>query len=276
MDNIFALDLAVEPTTLESKRAELEYLKLSNYYTTVPRLFCKTAMSRKNCFKNRYRNIIPIEKTRVVLKNPKEFGFATDYINANFLEQGKYICTQAPVPASIDSFWAMVWNYHIPCIVMLCKFVENGNIKSHSYWPQKPGQINVQNKFIIRCEKVQNLPGHNLVVTYLTLCYGKQTRKLVHIWYQGWNDFGCPESFRDIELLRAINAIHKHKKAPFLIHCSAGVGRSGTYALIEYCLFHKTKNVFEALLQLRKERAGLVQHVNQYKFAKKYVIYHLS
>lgn len=269
-----SLDLAVDdPAAIWLHQAEQEFAKLQQYRQNG---LYKQAMSRENRLKNRYRNIVPVSSTRVRLSdNIKKYGIGTDYINANFLQQhgDTIICTQAPVPNSIDAFWVMIWTYKVPIITMLCKLVENGYVKSHAYWPQNPGETLTfaNGQITVCCVKMQDLPQHQIRVTHLKI----NDRPLIHLWYRGWNDFGCPSSSKDIELLRAIEAIyHRDNQGPNVIHCSAGVGRSGTYALIKAGIDNASTPVTELLLKLRKQRTGLVQHVNQYKFAKAYIQSH--
>ena len=252
---------------------------IDNEFEAVPSCsvsLCPLAMNRANRLKNRYRNIVPVESTRVRLRNLERFGLDSDYINANFLENGRYICTQAPVPASIDSFWVMIWQQKVPLILMLGNLIENGKLKCHRYWPAKATDENfyANHQIAVRVDHVQELFQYQIRITNLTITSENQSRKLLHVWYYGWSDFGCPKSYQDMEFLRAI--VSSSINTPFVIHCSAGVGRTGTYALIEYCLYHKTRDVAQALATLRQQRAGLVQHPEQYKFAKTYIEKHLS
>uniref|UniRef100_A0AC35UG74 Tyrosine-protein phosphatase domain-containing protein n=1 Tax=Rhabditophanes sp. KR3021 TaxID=114890 RepID=A0AC35UG74_9BILA len=199
---------------------------------------------------NRYRDIICIEKTRVVLKDRPE---SNNYIHANWVdinENARFIITQGPMQSTIEDFWEMVFTEKIHAILMLCSLCEEGLIKCAEYWPQHINDVKVFGEF--RVENVFASLSHSPKVTTseLMVTYKGKQHTLRHYQWQDWPDDDIPKDLDfpfklldqamgsmtgegDIGLLES--------QGPTLVHCSAGIGRSGTcaalylarYALIE-------------------------------------------
>lgn len=254
----------------------LSYLDQSDQY--------KTGRIYSNEAKNRYSDIIPIETTRVKLE-----GLKNDYINANhiFIEGADetYISTQAPLSKTYKDFWKMVWDQKSSIIVMLTDFKENGKKKASKYWDSmnKPKVFTYLEKETINDNKI------DIVVTLVNkikLCSGilrefivskdDESRKIFHIQYTNWGDHTKPTSIKDIqvlimymELFREIGKLFTLNGPP-IIHCSAGVGRSGTFiacSFIKYLKLHRKKiDIHNIVVGLRKCRSGMVQTDEQYAF----------
>lgn len=228
---------------------------------------------------NRYRDVSPYDHSRIVLKRGD-----TDYINANLVKMDradrKYILCQGPLPLTVSHFWLMVWEYNSRAILMLNKLIENKHIKCHLYWPEKMGE-----------DHKLELPDVQLVVEYLKCAEYKnfckrtfrltdlessKTREVVQFHYTTWPDFGIPSSpvafLQFLKEVRDSGALDKDVGPP-IIHCSAGIGRSGTFCLVDCSLVLIDKegenkvSVQNVLLELRQFRMGLIQTVDQLYFS---------
>eukprot|EP01100_Stratorugosa_tubuloviscum_P011273 TRINITY_DN500_c1_g2_i1.p1 TRINITY_DN500_c1_g2~~TRINITY_DN500_c1_g2_i1.p1 ORF type:complete len:417 (+),score=173.76 TRINITY_DN500_c1_g2_i1:437-1687(+) len=251
-----------------------------------------SAQSISNISKNRYEDVLPLEKTRVCL-NEKDFS-GSDYINANFIgsEKPEYICCQAPLPHTVNAFWQMVFENKSPIIFMLTPIQENGVIKAHIYWPndskiRQYGKIFVELKSV---HNVQNIRDKNhfianpkITIRKLLLRHSKtcETHEVIQYHYTGWSDnCSCANSNGAATLpLRfllfaasEVNNSRLSQKVPITVHCSAGIGRAGTFIAINCSLLHMNKmnsnnnpEVYNIVASLRTQRRGLVQSIEQYK-----------
>lgn len=236
------------------------------------------AKDPKNLDKSRYRDVIPGESTRVKLQPDGEDKH--DFINANYVsgynnQEKAYIFTQGPLPTTVRDFWRMVWQENISVIVMTTNIRESGMVKCHPYWPGEQrqtidaGLYQIQNEFSERF--------NSFVVTTLKLRKRNQpdeVRTIYHAHYQKWPDHGVPAGTRDaLEFLDRVEFYRQKSKtrAPVLLHCSAGIGRTGTFCAIDNgikrYLEQKTIDIASTVLKMRHERSGSVQTEDQYVFA---------
>uniref|UniRef100_A0AC34F446 Uncharacterized protein n=1 Tax=Panagrolaimus sp. ES5 TaxID=591445 RepID=A0AC34F446_9BILA len=145
----------------------------------------------------------------------------------------KYICAQAPNDASINDFWRMLLQEKVKQIIMLCKTVKNGKPKCAQYWPltvgdtKQYGTVSVTNLKIATPEK-----EHVFESSVLQVSVGAETYQIIQHRWINWPDFGVPDS--GMGMLRLLRIVRDSKKV--LIHCSAGVGRTGTVMAVEVCL----------------------------------------
>ncbi|KAK6727006.1 hypothetical protein RB195_004982 [Necator americanus] len=248
-----------EQSTLEQLRNEFDALPKPDLRD------CKAFMSPENLRKNRYSNIPCLDSTRVLLNILRpDAGYG--YIHANRVEyptlRNKYIITQGPMNSTILPFWEMIWQENVYCIVMLCQIIEEGKRKCAEYFgsklevPVNYGQFNV-------VLKDQKWDDTNLVTSTLELEYGQESRTITHFHCRDWHDFETPCSQTIISLLQKVRG-----KSTVVVHCSAGVGRSGTFVALEMCLQDLanglTINVQQAVVSLRQYRALAVQTFEQY------------
>ena len=200
---------------------------------------------------NRYRNILPHEDTRVKIAHGAE-----DYINANHISVPigdahplNLIMAQGPLPSTSESFLEMALEQQTPVIVMLTREVESGTLKCHAYWPKVAGQsetfgdITVTNldvaqypEFTASLLRISNTKtGHVsslYYVLYLHLCL-TQAHVTAHLQCFGWDDHKAPDSQSStLRLLKEIVGLTGDSTHPVILHCSAGVGRSGTLAAL--------------------------------------------
>eukprot|EP01102_Stenamoeba_stenopodia_P014975 TRINITY_DN5056_c0_g1_i4.p1 TRINITY_DN5056_c0_g1~~TRINITY_DN5056_c0_g1_i4.p1 ORF type:complete len:351 (-),score=21.62 TRINITY_DN5056_c0_g1_i4:139-1191(-) len=261
----------------ESFEQEFNLIEAKTHDNTYFRDFI-SAMKNDNRNKNRYSNVLAIERTRVRLAN------STDYINANYVNgeipgsEKAYIATQGPLEETTYDFWLMVWNEGTTIIVMLTRLVENDRIKCYRYWP-KEGSLNLQNHFrITNLVPVEKKKGGIITKRKFLLENLKtgESREVMHLQYKEWPDHGLPVSTTNFrQLLHMVDQI-LNTNAPIVVHCSAGIGRTGTF-----CTVHSTIskienlykqhapiscNILQTVLRLREERAGMVQTKEQYIF----------
>jgi len=258
------------------------------------------ALRRENLKKNRYGNALPNPETRVKLLN----GEDSDYINANYVKGIKtnYIAAQAPLTNTFADFWLMVYEQNTRVIMMLTKLQEKDKAKADVYWPRKgplasargPGKGGDESRWKAYGAVSVMLEKTEEVNTEITLRYFRIRPKnaeegpehaVVQIHYTGWPDFGTPEDTSTFKLL--LELMEKHngesiaedidvaKQGPIVMHCSAGLGRTGTLIAfhiasekleLEQARSKEEIDMKEIVTQLREQRAGMVQTSSQYKF----------
>lgn len=169
-----------------------------------------------------------------------------DYINANLIpveEAGrKYILTQGPLPYTVGHFWAMVWEQSSKAILMLNGLVERGHIKCHQYWPSKLDEpciledVNLSTELVYEDEK-EHFITRKIILKDLS---SQEKREILQFHYTSWPDFGLPESpcsfLQFLFAVRHSGSLDLTQHGPPVVHCSAGIGRSGTLCLVDSCL----------------------------------------
>jgi receptor-type tyrosine-protein phosphatase eta len=251
----------------------------------------------QNMCKNRYYNILPNEESRVKL-NALVDGDG-DYINANFVGcenfRRNYILTQAPLPNTVNDLWRMVWQEKVPVIVCLTKLNEGEVQKAHKYWPDD-GQTMQYGKIIVY--NSMTVMYSNIAIRSFTLWMQGDilnSIEVFHLHYQDWPDHGTPSSTKPIRTLAYLVTTLRERcrsggasAGPAVVHCSAGVGRAGTFVAIHMILTQLEKmalsqpclkipiNVKEIVARLRSQREGTVQTADQYIFIYKVIADSLS
>lgn len=311
---------------------------------------CKVLFNRKvgqelrNINKNRYKNILPYDYTRVILNktNLDNQTVATlvalnqnnnqqqdltsdvpedsDYINASHIKlvdeesqlspqvkpvpfSKRYIATQGPLQNTIDDFWLMIWQQQVSVIIMVTQEVERGKNKCCKYWPNLNSlpmyckQIKVETivdsssqsgediNFTDNGNKTAVGNNNNYVYREFVVTFETQARKVAHWHYTAWSDLNIPSDPTNIlDFLEDINS-HRQQAStnksftqneldhPIVVHCSAGIGRSGTLIVIDMIIDQLKNNLltYEIDIQrivrtVRAQRSGLVQTETQYKF----------
>ncbi|ODM90168.1 Tyrosine-protein phosphatase 10D [Orchesella cincta] len=233
---------------------------------------CLAAELPVNRPKNRFTNILPFDSSRFKLQ-PTDDDEGSDYINANYVtgfnSPREFIVTQGPLPSTRDDFWRMCWESNSRAIVMLTRCVEKGREKCDRYWPTdaKPqyyGDIQVK---ILNESRFTDWS-----ISEFRLKRGDQYRIIQHLHFTTWPDFGVPDppqilvrfvrAFRD-RLMQECDRVR-----PIIVHCSAGVGRSGTFIALDRVLQHIKKadfvDIFGIVYNMRLERVWMVQTEQQY------------
>ncbi|KAK5986975.1 Receptor-type tyrosine-protein phosphatase epsilon [Trichostrongylus colubriformis] len=222
--------------------------------------------------KNRYMDVVCLDDTRVhlTLNVPP----STDYIHANWVKfEGHdkvFIATQAPLDNTIEDFWRMVFQEGCPHVVNLTKFLEDGKVKCAQYWPMESGQYHTFGKMFVNTKKVES-EGKFMIYTVEVLPEGCSNSNIVKVLHMtSWPDRGLPMSGRHV--LRVIRQVSGNKldSGPIVVHCSAGIGRTGTVILIDIILRRlfssKEIDLPDLFKQLRNQRASSIQMEGQYVF----------
>lgn len=169
-----------------------------------------------------------------------------DFINANLIhvnESGrKYILTQGPLPNTIGHFWTMIWEQSSKAILMLNNLIERRAIKCHQYWPNNINEIIKLDDVSLTIKLVNEVKNENYIIRkiLLTDLSTNSSREIYQYHYTSWPDFGLPESpnsfLQYLFQIQQSNYLDSVKYGPPIVHCSAGIGRSGTLCLVDSCL----------------------------------------
>lgn len=254
---------------------------------------CKHLYSRKegakaeNKSKNRYKNILPFDHTRVALKGVDPDVPGSDYINANYISgevpgsERRYIATQGCLPGTVADFWKMIWQENSHVIVMTTNEVERGRNKCTRYWPDVEDTKVYGGVYHVACLKeVQN-------TTYILrefLVHSSEEegdgRTVYHFHFKAWPDHGVPHEpgvtlgfLQDVSLYQRTKGQTEGSCGPIVVHCSAGIGRTGTFividiliSLIGYQGWDNEIDIQKTIQLVRAQRSGMVQTEQQYKF----------
>jgi len=243
-----------------------------------------SATLRHNYPKNRYSNILAMEPTRVRLQTYRDFYLDTDYINANYINgeipgsERAYISCQAPLPNTLLHFWLMIWENNSAVIVMLTRLVERDRQKAILYWPEAVGDSKRFGGIVVTHRKSKTINPYLEMRTFEVERDGMK-RQIVQFHYTEWPDFGIPASTSTIRDLVCWMDLYRMKgtmaglNGPVITHCSAGVGRTGTFLAVHICM-EKMKffnsldqvNIPRTVLLLRQSRTGMVQTPEQYHY----------
>ncbi|XP_045442579.1 tyrosine-protein phosphatase non-receptor type 9 isoform X2 [Pipistrellus kuhlii] len=251
------------------------------------------SMSPGNLEKNRYGDVPCLDQTRVKLI--KRSGHTqTDYINASFMDGYKqknaYIGTQGPLENTYRDFWLMVWEQKVLVIVMTTRFEEGGRRKCGQYWPlEKDSRIRFGFLTVTNLG-VENMNHYKKTTLEIHNTEERQKRQVTHFQFLSWPDYGVPSSAASlIDFLRAVrrqqrlavSSMGAHAKGqspepPIVVHCSAGIGRTGTFCSLDICLAQLeelgTLNVFQTVSRMRTQRAFSIQTPEQYYFCYKAIL----
>eukprot|EP00794_Sanderia_malayensis_P006241 gene6241-6959_t len=232
--------------------------------------------------KNRYQDIVAYDHSRVRLMSIDGVP-ASNYINANFVDgfdkKPAYIATQAPLNQTIEDFWRMVWEQDARIIVMLTNLWERGRRKCDQYWPHQGelmyGSVTVrtveERRYANYVHRVFSISWNNKEEA-AELGYSTDEIKLVRQFhFTDWPDFGVPkERSSMLAYVHMVRRYMQETETPTVVHCSAGVGRSGTFIVIETQIerINRKKNVkiFDYIKNIRTQRNFLVQQEVQYVF----------
>eukprot|EP00731_Ephydatia_muelleri_P029842 Em0021g365a len=217
-----------------------------------------------NRAKNRYTNILAYDHSRVKLSTIDDDP-CSDYINACYIPGHKlrraYIATQGPLPSTFDDFWRMVWEQNVHTVVMLTELVEKGRTKCHRYWPE-PGEPHMYGD--INVEPVSEKAKEDWTIRELNVSQEKASRTLHHLQYTSWPDHGVPDTaITALNFVRAVRSYVKQDQGPVVVHCSAGVGRTGTFIALDILLQHIREydwvDIFGLACEMRQHRNHMIQ-----------------
>ncbi|XP_036711078.1 tyrosine-protein phosphatase non-receptor type 3 isoform X3 [Balaenoptera musculus] len=253
---------------LESGTVLIQFEQL---YRKKPGLAITFAKLPQNLDKNRYKDVLPYDTTRVLLQRNE------DYINASYVNMeipaanlvNKYIAAQGPLPHTCAQFWQVVWDQKLSLIVMLTTLTERGRTKCHQYWPYPP-EVMEHGSFHIRCQSEDCTIAYVFREMLVTNTETGEEHPVTHLQYVAWPDHGVPDDSSDfLEFVNYVRSLRVEGE-PVLVHCSAGIGRTGVLVTMEtsMCLIERNLPVYplDIVRKMRDQRAMMVQTSSQYKF----------
>ncbi|XP_053906044.1 receptor-type tyrosine-protein phosphatase S isoform X8 [Cuculus canorus] len=222
--------------------------------------------------KNRYANVIAYDHSRVILL-PLEGIVGSDYINANYIDgyrkQNAYIATQGPLPETFGDFWRMVWEQRSATIVMMTKLEEKSRIKCDQYWPGR----GTDTYGMIQVTLLDTIELATFCVRTFSLHKNgsSEKREVRQFQFTAWPDHGVPEYPTPfLAFLRRVKTCNPSDAGPIVVHCSAGVGRTGCFividAMLERIKHEKTVDIYGHVTLMRSQRNYMVQTEDQYSF----------
>ncbi|XP_075386359.1 tyrosine-protein phosphatase non-receptor type 4 isoform X3 [Tenrec ecaudatus] len=241
-------------------------------YRKKPGMTMSCAKLPQNTTKNRYRDISPYDATRVILKGNE------DYINANYINMeipsssiiNQYIACQGPLPHTCSDFWQMTWEQGSSMVVMLTTQVERGRIKCHQYWPEPTGSSSY-GCYQVTCHSEEGNTAYVFRKMTLLNKENNESRQLTQIQYIAWPDHGVPDDSSDfLNFVYDVRNKRAGKEEPIVVHCSAGIGRTGVLITMEtaICLIECNQPVYplDIVRTMRDQRAMMIQTPSQYRF----------
>ncbi|XP_007551761.1 protein tyrosine phosphatase receptor type Db isoform X18 [Poecilia formosa] len=222
--------------------------------------------------KNRYANVIAYDHSRVILSSIDGVP-GSDYINANYIDgyrrQNAYIATQGPLPETFGDFWRMVWEQHTANIVMMTKLEEKSRVKCDQYWPTRGTET--YGLIQVTLLDTVELATYSMRTFALYKTGSNEKREVRHFQFTAWPDHGVPEHPTPfLAFLRRVKACNPPDAGPMIVHCSAGVGRTGCFIVIdgmtERIKHEKTVDIYGHVTLMRSQRNYMVQTEDQYIF----------
>ncbi|XP_047444659.1 receptor-type tyrosine-protein phosphatase S-like isoform X15 [Mugil cephalus] len=223
--------------------------------------------------KNRYANVIAYDHTRVVLA-PIEAGIlGSDYINANYIDgyrkQNAYIATQGPLAETFGDFWRMVWEQRAASVVMMTRLEEKSRIKCDQYWPSR----GTETYGMVQVTLLDTMELATFCVRTFSLhkSGSSERREVRQFQFTAWPDHGVPEYPTPfLNFLRRVKSCNPPDAGPIIAHCSAGVGRTGCFividAMLERIRHERTVDIYGHVTLMRSQRNYMVQTEDQYSF----------
>ncbi|XP_064786415.1 receptor-type tyrosine-protein phosphatase eta isoform X2 [Oncorhynchus masou masou] len=231
-----------------------------------------SALAMENKSKNRYNNVLPYDSSRVKLSiHGSPFD---DYINSNYIpgynSRKEFIAAQGPLPGTVNEFWRMIWEKNVQTLVMLTRCNEQGRVKCEEYYPSETKHF--EN---ITVTTTSEIPLEDWTIRDFDVKNVKtvETRSVRHFHFTAWPDHGVPETTELLINFRHLVREHMDqysRHSPTVVHCSAGVGRTGTFIAIDRLIFQIEResmvDVYGTIHDLRMHRPLMVQTEEQYVF----------
>ncbi|XP_031751417.1 receptor-type tyrosine-protein phosphatase delta isoform X32 [Xenopus tropicalis] len=222
--------------------------------------------------KNRYANVIAYDHSRVLLSAIEGIP-GSDYINSNYIDgyrkQNAYIATQGPLPETFGDFWRMMWEQRTATIVMMTKLEERSRIKCDQYWPSR----GTETYGLIQITLLDTVELATYTVRTFALYKNgsSEKREVRQFQFTAWPDHGVPEHPTPfLAFLRRVKTCNPPDAGPMVVHCSAGVGRTGCFividAMLERIRHEKTVDIYGHVTLMRAQRNYMVQTEDQYIF----------
>ncbi|XP_061620678.1 receptor-type tyrosine-protein phosphatase S isoform X34 [Phyllopteryx taeniolatus] len=222
--------------------------------------------------KNRYANVIAYDHSRVLLSAIDGIP-GSDYINANYVDgyrkQNAYIATQGSLPETFGEFWRMIWEQRSAIVVMMTKLEERSRVKCDQYWPTRA----TETYGLIQVTLLDTVELATYCVRTFALFKNgsSEKREVRQFQFTAWPDHGVPEHPTPfLAFLRRVKACNPPDAGPMVVHCSAGVGRTGCFividAMLERIKHEKTVDIYGHVTLMRAQRNYMVQTEDQYVF----------
>uniref|UniRef100_A0A8C6XPA8 Phosphatidylinositol phosphatase PTPRQ n=1 Tax=Naja naja TaxID=35670 RepID=A0A8C6XPA8_NAJNA len=252
-----------------------EFLELPKF---LPDLALTDADLPWNRSKNRFPNIKPYNNNRVKLMLDACVP-GSDYINASYVSgylcPNEFIATQGPLPGTVGDFWRMVWETRAKTVVMLTQCYEKGRIRCHQYWPEDNIPVTVFGDIVIT--KLVEDTQIDWTIRDLKIEKHGDCMMVRQCNFTAWPEHGVPETSASlIHFAKLVRDSRSHDNTPIIVHCSAGVGRTGVYIaldhLIQHINDHDFVDVYGLVAELRSERMCMVQNLAQYIFLHQCVL----
>ncbi|XP_068578957.1 receptor-type tyrosine-protein phosphatase eta-like [Cebidichthys violaceus] len=232
-----------------------------------------SAETPENKPKNRYNNVHPYDSSRVKLSIIHGSPY-DDYINANYMpgynSRKEYIAAQGPLPTTVSEFWRMIWEKNVQTLVMLTRCNEQGRVKCEQYWDH--GTKHFENITVTTTSEIE-LEDWTIRDFDIKNVKTAETRSVRHFHFTAWPDHGVPQTTELLISFRHLVREHMDqysRHSPTVVHCSAGVGRTGTFIAIDRLIFQIERenivDVYGIVHDLRMHRPLMVQTEDQYVF----------
>lgn len=250
---------------------------------------CSVAKLKVNSRKNRYSDVVPFDANRVVLDPCKDHRSSTmGYINASLITAeanpsesvSRFIATQGPLPETFEDFWEMVLQNHCPAIIMLTRLVDHHRIQKCGDYFQAENGPRLFGNICTNTRRITTTDS-SLVLRHMEVNYEESEGPplpVLHIQYPEWPDHGVPDDTSAVrDIFRRLRNLPS-SKGPIVVHCSAGIGRTGTY-----CAIHNTiqriligdmsaLDLVKTIATFRSQRMGMVQTLDQYFFCYEAIV----
>ncbi|XP_060618337.1 receptor-type tyrosine-protein phosphatase delta isoform X40 [Anolis sagrei] len=222
--------------------------------------------------KNRYANVIAYDHSRVLLTAIEGIP-GSDYINSNYIDgyrkQNAYIATQGSLPETFGDFWRMMWEQRGATVVMMTKLEERSRVKCDQYWPSR----GTETYGLIQVTLLDTVELATYCVRTFALYKNgsSEKREVRQFQFTAWPDHGVPEHPTPfLAFLRRVKTCNPPDAGPMVVHCSAGVGRTGCFividAMLERIKHEKTVDIYGHVTLMRAQRNYMVQTEDQYIF----------
>ncbi|XP_057354661.1 receptor-type tyrosine-protein phosphatase delta isoform X17 [Manis pentadactyla] len=222
--------------------------------------------------KNRYANVIAYDHSRVLLSAIEGIP-GSDYVNANYIDgyrkQNAYIATQGALPETFGDFWRMIWEQRSATVVMMTKLEERSRVKCDQYWPSR----GTETHGLVQVTLLDTVDLATYCVRTFALYKNgsSEKREVRQFQFTAWPDHGVPEHPTPfLAFLRRVKTCNPPDAGPMVVHCSAGVGRTGCFividAMLERIKHEKTVDIYGHVTLMRAQRNYMVQTEDQYIF----------
>ncbi|KAL7598933.1 hypothetical protein Lser_V15G26065 [Lactuca serriola] len=286
-----ALKFFKEKRTNQLSIIKKEFTNLKGHVLTESEVDSICSVANIHNHKNRYPDVVPYDSHRIVLDDMSSSSSPMGYINASLITAevnpseniSRFIATQGPLPETFEDFWEMILQNHCPAIVMLTRLVDADKIEKCGDYFQSENGLRLFDNNIRTLTRTTTTTNTSLVLRDMVVNYEEGgPLPVFHIQYHEWPDHGVPNDTSAVrDIFRRLRQLPS-SKGPILVHCSAGIGRTGTY-----CAIHNTiqriligdmsaLDLVKTIATFRSQRMRMVQTFDQYVFCYDAIIAELE